>query len=892
MTAHATVTLAHHGLELRCAAAGLSEDRKLTEADAAQLQRWAEHHQTLARAGKPAITEYLDMGRELHAWLNGSSSFLTRLLNTAPVPLLIEFAVSKADDSPHARALLDAPWELLAEDTGHWALDPAKVFCPVRRIGQAVSPPPPGKHRLGVVFMAAAPRGADNLDFEAEEASILQATRELGLDLAVEESGTLNLLAASIAREQPDVVQISCHGALKPEPGLLLEDDVGDPYFARTSALISKLAAQHRRLLFLSACETAEAHPILDSLARGLVRSGAPGVLGWAAPVLDREATQFAASLYARLVQAEDLAHACAYARLDLFEALHQTPGGCRDWHLARLYLASAGGGVLATAGGPQRHLGSGQAVKSFLDAKGKQVPVAGPLEFVGRRREIQGILRECRAAHEARHAGVFIHGVGRQGKSSLAARVAQRLEATHETVVIYGRYDAPYILRQLGERLAGPEVSDLLKRHLSSVEQDQGNLLPALTELLKGPCAQLTRDEKGRVVTQPVLLVVDDFEQALDAQDRRTLRPEYFESIRALLLAFRAAKTQSRLLFTSRYQFTCLHDGQDLADSDHLLHVPLHGMNEREARKQAQAKLRLPDIARSVAKLDLKRRDDLEARIERIVTNARGNPGLQDLLFTLAVQNSAACDRCLVQMEEFLRKGTLPAEDAVRKFLENLALGALTGLLTPAQRELLLATTLFELPVPVTVFQALAGAKGGPAWNDNDLARLLALGLLEVYEDLHQPQTAALALNALVRPLAGRLNEASKPPSLVRLPASCSISGEVRLATGGAVGFRTTNSCGWAWLPATRGCLPDVARAPYGFWIASSGTSRRLLGRRLSSRSWTRRMYLPLWTYCARRLNAVSRWVKCKRPTPSSTGPCSCLGKAERPTLRTMPRP
>ena len=43
------------------------------------------------------------------------------------------------------------------------------------------------------------------------------------------------------------------------------------------------------------------------------------------------------------------------------------------------------------------------------------------------------------------------------------------------------------------------------------------------------------------------------------------------------------------------------------------------------------------------------------------------------------------------------------------------------------------------------------------------DLARLLALGLWEVYEDLHDAQTPALALNALVRPLAGTLNDAEE---------------------------------------------------------------------------------------------------------------------------------
>ena len=736
MNAFATVTLAHHGLELRCLTANLSEDRPLAAADVPRLEAWAKRYLDTASQDNQRET-LLALGQEIHDWLNGQSSFLTRALESSTTaPLQMEFVVSRQDcEKDTGRALLNAPWELLTSDGEFWALRSDLAYCPIRRIGKATTPPQPSANRLGLVFMAASPRGADNLDYEAEETSILNATRNLGLDLAVEESGTLELLSACVAREKPEVIQISCHGTLHPRPGLLLEDDIGDRDFIEANKLVTRLAAQHPRLLFLSACETAQADPVLPSLARSLVLAGTPAVIGWAAPVLDREATLFAASLYNSLTKGEDLAHALAYARLELSQSDQLGPDGSRDWHLARLFINPTGG-RRATPPRP------GPATKTFLDAKGKQVPVAGPLEFVGRRREIQSILREFRAPPNERHAGVFIHGVGRQGKSSLAARVAQRLEHTHETVVIFGRYDAPFILRTLGERLGTPAVTDLVARHLPLVEADKSKLLPALTELLEGPCAQA-----GDHGAKPVLLVIDDFEQALEVAPERgvhaasmssssrgvgveadaaslgtlkrtevrapgalhRLKPEYFDSLRALLLAFQSAATGSHLLFTCRFQFTCPHDARDLADADHLLYVPLHGMNEREAQKQADAKLRVPEIARAVAKLPREKRKTLREQIARSILNARGNPGLQDLLFTLAVNDPAACDRCLAEMEEFLRSGTLPAEDKVRAFLENLALQSLTALLTPAQRELLRAATLFELPVPVAVMRTLA---------------------------------------------------------------------------------------------------------------------------------------------------------------------------------------
>jgi hypothetical protein len=49
MQAHATVTIAPHGIELRCPSAGVSEDRPFTSDDETLLQGWASRYQTLAR---------------------------------------------------------------------------------------------------------------------------------------------------------------------------------------------------------------------------------------------------------------------------------------------------------------------------------------------------------------------------------------------------------------------------------------------------------------------------------------------------------------------------------------------------------------------------------------------------------------------------------------------------------------------------------------------------------------------------------------------------------------------------------------------------------------------------------------------------------------------------
>lgn len=95
----------------------------------------------------------------------------------------------------------------------------------------ASDPPAPEYSDLAVAFMAASPRGQKELDFEAEEAGIIRATRHLPLSLFVEESGCHSYLKDKLALEGPfEAVHISCHGNIIPSRGpvLILEDEEGN----------------------------------------------------------------------------------------------------------------------------------------------------------------------------------------------------------------------------------------------------------------------------------------------------------------------------------------------------------------------------------------------------------------------------------------------------------------------------------------------------------------------------------------------------------------------------------------------------------------------------------------------------------------------------------------
>jgi hypothetical protein len=86
----------------------------------------------------------------------------------------------------------------------------------------------PVRGDLQVLFMAAAPEGQKVLDFEAEEAAILEATRGAArVHVAVEESGALDGISLRLTSEEGpfEALHLSCHGEIlaKRGPVLLLE---------------------------------------------------------------------------------------------------------------------------------------------------------------------------------------------------------------------------------------------------------------------------------------------------------------------------------------------------------------------------------------------------------------------------------------------------------------------------------------------------------------------------------------------------------------------------------------------------------------------------------------------------------------------------------------------
>ncbi|GGN93273.1 hypothetical protein GCM10010112_81370 [Actinoplanes lobatus] len=744
-------------VEMVAGGARIGPRRQIGEADESLLADLGERYVRAVRAGS-AHEVFVGLGRELWAWLEGGDGRLTALLDRATAPVVFEVRGPRVP-SARAWAVLRAPFELLAHPAGGFlAGDALSRFCVVRRLGRPAAPPEPDGFRLGLAFMASSPRRQHELDFEAEEAAILRAVDETRVDLVVEDTGNPVQLGRRLADVGGlPVVHLSCHGTNR-HPGhsgapvLLMEDEVGDDLTVTAASLVESLGRMPR-LLFVSACLTATAateeghlpggagrrsgssNPgdgtdglLAHSMATALVSAGVPAVLGWDGSVGDRAATLFAEHLYARLSNHTDLAVAVGDARRALLNAADDTVRP--DWHLARLWLGPSGGGPLVS--GPRRRsrVSPVRGTKVFLDRK-RNVPVADPEMFVGRRPELQ---RALRALRPGGLAGVLLYGQGRLGKSSLAARIADR-RPDLTPAVVHGDYSAAAILDVVAEAVRADSTARTLVAARRKLAEDVPEALEALlSDLLTGPCAQ-TQDGL------PLLLVIDDLEQVLRVgrSGLPTVVPEAAPVLTAVLRAFDPAGTDSRVLLTSRFRFTL-----------NGLEERLKPVSLRPLSTVAQHKL----LSRQRARVSPERRAERSTLAERAVEVSRGNPGLQDLIASRLVLNEqvdlARAEAVVADMEGYLNRGESPAEATVRDFLENMALDALLQQAGPEHRALLRDLTVFRMPVPKAVVTALARRSRGSA------ARLLGLGLVDASPDIFDPRKLALATNALV---AGRLD-------------------------------------------------------------------------------------------------------------------------------------
>lgn len=653
-----------------------------------------------------------DLGERLFGFLDGDERWLDQVLadpNGATVRISAE------------QRLSHLPWELLARDGTFLAVAGNGPLLPVRApgatpaFGQALTP---ANRPLRVLFMATSPEGVEPvLGYEAEEAAILAATADTGTELVVEESGTLDGLrfaAESYGAGHFDVLHLSGHADIHDgQPSFLVENELGGLAYATADQLAQALAGQWPRLVFVSGCLTGNSPDggTVPSMSESLVRAGAPTVLGWALPVGDTSATEFAAQLYRGLAAGHRLDWSVVAARRHL-HAQHSS-----TWHLLRVYADATPLTPMVTprhtTGRP--HVTVRHAAGEFLDPQTRITRVASRADFVGRRRVIQRCLRTLKQPLGTTGAAqaLVLQGMGGLGKSTLASRLLERMPA-HQRVVWFGGVDLTKF-RELPTKVtfAAPEDHKTASKILADDERD---LAVRLRFLFTGPLAQL-----------PCLFVFDDFEQQnLDKRDGgHVLSQDMAQILPALLHAIRDTNSPSRVIITSRYQFP--------APAGTAIHVEaLETLTDVEQTKKVA---NLPNL-RPGSPTPTTIRD-------RAVEAASGNPRLLDWLDRVVADTTLDVDDLLAAIEN--------AADKFRR--EDILAQKLLDSLPVDVRKMLAKLNVVDLPVPTPTVHAIHPHPDA----DTHIRRAAQLGLLEEGTDPETSQPryyVSNVLRPLIRPL------------------------------------------------------------------------------------------------------------------------------------------
>ncbi|MDB9509334.1 CHAT domain-containing protein [Microcystis aeruginosa CS-338/01] len=609
--------------------------------------------------------DHAKTGQGLYRWLDGTERILQNELDSHRGEKIV-LAISTS------KGLAHLPWELLHDGQG-FLVSKLPAIVPMRwmKTGNErllTVDNNPQDRALNVVFMASSAKGVKPiLDFEAEEGKILKATRGKPLSLTVEESGCikeLGELMASKDREYFDVIHLSGHATIKErKPYFITETEYGDRQDTSAEDIARELQFNLPKLLFLSGCRTgySDGDEIL-SMAEKLLENGAKAVLGWGQPVRDNEAADTAAILYEKLSQGFTLSESLAFAYQKLLG------NQARDWHCLRLYVRESIPEALVRRG-QKKPLPPVSVVDQFVDSETKYLRVATRETFIGRRRDLQDCLQvlkkpfdNSKAIHKA---GVFLQGFGGNGKSTLAARLCDRLP-DYTKLVWWQQINQTSLVDTLAKKLDRPQRQILRD---SNEELDYR-----------------LRDVFGQL-NQPFLLILDDFEWNLEcpsASDDYILKAEVAQLLQALVWAIQETNYYHRLIITSRYTF----NSPLLEEFYHLESLPSFKYKESDLEKKLR---RLEHF--SSGKID-------KNYIERALTLADGNPRLLEWLNN-EVLSSGDID---AKLQSFENGSDVTWRDKIVWRLEEKP-----QLLTDEALEKVVSNCLiYEIPVPLAALEAV----------------------------------------------------------------------------------------------------------------------------------------------------------------------------------------
>ncbi|MBN3957637.1 AAA family ATPase [Nostoc sp. NMS8] len=349
---------------------------------------------------------------------------------------------------------------------------------------------------------------------------------------------------------------------------------------------------------------------------------------------------------------------------------------------------------------GDQVWLAEEPIYEQFLDSQGI-VRVATPQEFVGRRRTLQRTLRALRAADKL---GVILYGLGGVGKSTVAARLLERLQG-YDEIFIYRQLDEDKLLRQLAEQCLSETGQKILQSNLPLTQK--------LTKFLR---------EGLNEQAQRLIFVLDDFEANLELRTdgNAVLKPEAVTVLISLLKAITQSRLPHRMIITSRYDFL------------------LSELNQRLHREQLAA-LSGTDLQKKCNRLVCfapGSEIDRELQLKALATSA-GNPRLLEWLNKVLQVQQVGKIQILEQVEK-----------TTQDFRESILAKELLNRQPIKLQRMLAFALVYQLPVPQSAIEVLC-----PKTFDvnNYICRAVALGLLEC---IHSQEETLYYVPRIIEPL------------------------------------------------------------------------------------------------------------------------------------------
>ena len=457
-----------------------------------------------------------------------------------------------------ATLLLGLPWELI-HDGKSFLFQGAKPVRVRRRLPNTaprdvpvVAPP------IRVLLVTARPEdeACGYIDHRASALPLVQAMEALGglVALRILDPPTLPALGKELERAhragQPyHVVHFDGHGVYDRKVGLVglcfeHPQDIGKLTQRRHQTVLTDelggLLRDHRiPLVFLEACQTAQAEKASESVASEMLKQGVVSVVAMSHSVLVVTASRFVEAFYQALAEGRRVGAAMLAGQRSLkddsFRGQVFGKGAFRlqDWFVPMLFQEKHDPQLFSRLPSPQTR----EDVAAMRKRRMGDLPAEPKTGFVGRSRELLALQRLL-----GREPYAVIRGQGGEGKTALAAEFARWSIHSQQInraafVSVEQSSDAKAVLDAIGRQLVAQysvaEFDDLEKA-----------VLP-VERALREQRILLVVDNMERVLLPP--FVAAETPEALSEESRRAL-------VEILALCARLnAVGETRLVFTSR---------------------------------------------------------------------------------------------------------------------------------------------------------------------------------------------------------------------------------------------------------------------------------------------------------------------------------------------------